>query len=324
MAPGTNTGAASPVLLGQTMDPVLRNKIENDSAALLRSLTARRGRNTVLAETAIREAKAFSETEALTNHLVDLEASNDEQLLGQLQGRQVTRFNGTKQALELTGARFVEARLTWRERLFRLIADPNIGFILLILGALGIFVEFNSPGLIFPGVLGAVLAVLGLSSLAVLPINWTGAALLILALAFFILEAKFTSHGVLGITGAISMILGAVILIDAPPEMRIQWTTALGVAIPFAVIVICLMSLVVKARRGKVLTGLAALLGETGIAQTPLAPRGAVLVRGEYWQAVGSVNIEEGARVRVKQVDGMELYVEPSPDPEAAPTRARS
>ena len=323
MAPGTNTGAASPILLGQTMGPVLRSKVENDIAALLRSLTVRRGRNSALAETAIRDAKAFSETEALAGHLIDLEAGDEQQLLHALQGREVTRFDGSKQRLALSGAHVIDARLTWRERLYRLIGDPNIGFVLLVLGALGIYVEFNSPGLVFPGVIGAVLAVLGLSSLAVLPINWAGAALILLAFAFFILEAKFTSHGVLGITGAIAMILGAVILIDAPPELRIQWSTALALTIPFAIISIFLMSLVIKARRGRVLTGLTAMVGETGVARTPLTPRGEVLVHGEYWHAVSSVNIDEGARVRVKQVEGLELYVEPS-EAESKPTPAHS
>jgi membrane-bound serine protease (ClpP class) len=320
MAPGTNTGAASPVLLGETMDPVLRSKLENDAAALLRSVTARRHRNTELAEKAVREAKAFSESEALTGGLIDLQAADETALLRLLQGREVTRFDGSKQILQLTSCRVVDVHLTWREDLFRLIADPNIGLILLVLGVLGIYVEFNSPGVIFPGVVGALLAVLGLSSLAVLPINWTGAALLILGVAFFILEAKFSGHGVLGATGAVAMLLGAVILIDGPPEMRIRWSTAFALTVPFAVISIFLMSLVVKVRRTPVRTGATALVGETGVARTPLTPLGQVFLHGEYWQAVSSVDIEQGAPVKVKQVEGLKLYVEPSAEPATATT----
>ena len=199
MAPGTNTGAASPVLLGQQMEETMRKKVENDSAALLRSMTTRRGRNSELAEQTIRDAKAFTEKEALDNKLIDLIAPDEQQLFKQLDGREITRWDGHKQVLHLAGATVTDATLTLRERLIAAIADPNIGFILLVLGALGIYVEFSNPGLIFPGVAGAILALLGLSALSILPINWVGVALLLLAVALFVLEAKYTSHGVLGI-----------------------------------------------------------------------------------------------------------------------------
>jgi membrane-bound serine protease (ClpP class) len=318
MAPGTNTGAASPVLLGQTMDPVLRTKLENDLAALLRGLTVRRGRNSELAEKAVREAKAFSDIEAMNGRLIDLQADNELQLIDKLNGREIQRFNGLKQTLRLTGARFRDVQLSWREEIFRLIADPNIGFILLVLGVLGIYTEYISPGLIFPGVAGLVALVLGLSSLAVLSINWAGAALLVVAIAFFILEVKFTSHGVLGAGGAIAMMLGAVILVNGPPELRIHWITALSVAVPIAIISVFLTSMVLKTRQAKVLTGTSALLDQIGTARTSLTPLGQVFIRGEYWQAVGSVNIDKGSRVRVRRVEGLKLYVDPLPDTEAA------
>jgi membrane-bound serine protease (ClpP class) len=181
MAPGTNTGAASPVILGQQMDPVMRAKIESDSAALLRNLTARRGRNSDLAEKTIREARAFTDKESLDNHLIETIAASERELLDQINGREVVRFNGAHQKLHTAGAEIVTASLSGRERLVSAISDPNIGFILLVLGALGLYVEFSSPGLIFPGVAGAVLVLLGFSSLAVLPINWVGVVLLILA-----------------------------------------------------------------------------------------------------------------------------------------------
>lgn len=312
MAPGTNTGAASPVLLGQEMEATMRKKVENDSAALLRSMTTRRGRNSQLAEETVREAKAFTEKEALDNKLIDLIAPGEQQLFQQLNGREITRWDGRKQVLHLSGAAVAEVRLTLRERLMAAIADPNIGFILLVLGALGIYVEFSNPGLIFPGVAGAILVLLGLSSLSILPINWVGVALLLLAAALFVLEAKFTSHGVLGIGGTLSMILGAILLINGPPEVRIHPVTAVSVAVPFAVITMFLVSIVIQARRNKVLTGASGMIGEIGVARTGLAPEGQVQVRGEYWDAVADVHISPGSRVRVKAVEGLKLRVEPA------------
>jgi len=311
MAPGTNTGAASPVLLGQQMEETMRKKVENDAAALLRSMTTRRGRNSELAEQTIRDAKAFTEKEALDNHLIDLIAPDEQQLLKQLDGREITRWDGHKQVLHLAGATVAAANLTLRERLIAAIADPNIGFILLVLGALGIYVEFSNPGLIFPGVAGAILALLALSALSILPINWVGVALLVLSVALFVLEAKYTSHGILGIGGTLSMILGAVLLINGPPEVRIHYSTAISVAIPFALITMFLVSIVIKARQGKVLTGVTGMIGEVGVASTPLAPEGQVLVRGEYWDAVADAAISPGTRVRVKAVESLKLRVEP-------------
>ncbi len=311
MAPATNTGAASPVLLGQQMDPVMRAKVENDSAAGLRAMTQKRGRNSDLAEKAIREAKAFTEKEALDNHLIDLIAADEKALFNQLNGREITRFDGRKQKLDLGNTQVSNYEMTTRQRVIEAVSDPNIGFILLALGALGVYVEFSHPGLILPGVLGAIMALLGLSSLSVMPINWIGASLLILALAMFVLEAKFTSHGILGIGGAVAMVLGAILLIDAPPELRIHVETALAVTIPFAMITIFLMSLVLKARASKVITGLSAMLDEIGEARTRLAPNGTVFVHGEYWEAVSSAPVESGAKVRVSAVDGLVLRVEP-------------
>ncbi len=311
MAPGTNTGAASPVLLGQQMEETMRKKVENDAAALLRSMTTRRGRNSALAEQTVREAKAFTEKEALDSKLIEVIASDETQLFKQLDGREITRWDGHKQVLHTAGAIAVEATRTLRERLIAAIADPNIGFILLVLGALGIYVEFSNPGLIFPGVAGAILALLGLSALSILPINWVGVALLLLSVALFVLEAKYTSHGVLGIGGTLSMILGAVLLINGPPEVRIHLSTAISVAIPFALITMFLVSIVIQARRGKVLTGATGMIGEIGVARTELSPEGQVLVRGEYWDAVADANISPGARIRVKAVEALKLRVEP-------------
>lgn len=310
MAPGTNTGASSPVLMVGQMDQVMRDKVENDAAAMLRSMMTRRGRNSGVGEQTIRQAKSFTEKEALDQKLIDLVASDEQQLFQSLDGREITRWDGRKQVLHLAGAAVTEARETLRERVVSAIADPNIGFILLVLGVLGVYVEFTSPGLIFPGIAGAILALLGLSSLSILPINWTGVALLVLALALFVLEAKFTSHGMLGIGGTISMVLGALLLVYGPPEMRIHLSTALAVALPFAAITMFLVSIVMKARRNKVLTGPQGMIGELGTARTALEPEGQVLVRGEYWDAVAAAPVPAGAEVRVSGVAGLKLKVE--------------
>ena len=316
MAPGTNTGAAHPVAMGGEMDPVMKQKVENDAAAYLRSICTKRGRNSALAETAVRESKSFTEREAFDQHLVDLIASSDAELLAALDGRTITRFDGSKVIVHTRGASIEVYQRTLRQRIIAAIADPNIALVLLVLGALGIYVEFSSPGLIAPGVIGAILALLGLSALSVLPINWLGAGLLILALALFVLEAKFTSHGILGIGGAVAMVLGAVILVNGPiPEMRIRWSTAIGLALPFSAITLLLLSLVVSARRHKVETGVEGMIGVTGSAITELSPEGKVMVRGEYWDAVALRPVTAGARVRITAVDKLKLTVEPVPDP---------
>ncbi len=311
MAPGTNTGAASPILIGQQMDPVLRRKAENDAAAALRTLVEKRGRNSALAEKAVLEAKAFTEREALENRLIELVAADPASLLAQLEGREITRFDGRKLKFHAADRTIVEYEKTLRQRILTAISDPNLAFVLLILGALGVYVEFSSPGLIVPGVAGAILVLLGLSALSVLPINWLGAALLVLALSLFVLEAKFASHGILGGGGAVAMVLGAMLLIDGPPDIRIRWTTALAVALPFAGITMFLLSLVVRARAGKVITGTSGMVGELGEARTSMSPEGKVFVHGAYWDAVCSTPVAAGARVRVTAVEGLQLRVEP-------------
>jgi len=312
MAPGTNTGAAHPVLLGAEMDPVMKQKVENDAAAYLRSICSKRGRNSALAETAVRESKSFTEREALDQHLIDLVAPNEQALLAALDGRVVTRFDGSSQTLHTAGAAVEVYEKSLREKIMAAIADPNIALILLVIGALGIYVEFSSPSLIAPGVLGSILVLLGLSALSVLPINWLGAALMLLAFTLFVLEIKFTSHGILGVGGAVSLVLGAVMLINSPtPEMRIHWSTAIALALPFSAITVFLLSLAWRARQNKVETGREGMVGQLGAAITELQPEGKVFVHGEYWDAVATLPLPAGARVRVKAIDKLKLTVEP-------------
>jgi membrane-bound serine protease (ClpP class) len=312
MAPGTNTGAAHPVQMTGEMDSVMKEKVENDAAAYMRSICVKRGRDAALAETAVRQSKSFTDREALDGRLVDLVAANEAQLLQAVDGRTVTRFDGSTLTLHTAGAEVEVYQRSARQKLISAIADPNIAFILLIVGALAIYVEFSSPGMVAPGVIGAILVLLGLSAISVLPINWLGAALLILAFVLFALEAKFTSHGVLGVGGAVSMVLGAVMLINSPyPEMRIHFSTALAVALPFALITMVLVSLVMQARRAKVETGSEGMIGETGSALTALEPGGKVFVHGEYWDAVATRPVAAGAPVRVTGMERLKLTVEP-------------
>jgi membrane-bound serine protease (ClpP class) len=314
MAPGTNTGAAHPVVVGTELDAVMKQKVENDAAAYLRSICSRRGRNSVLAETAVRESKSFTEREALDQRLADLVAPNDQALLAALNGRVVTRFDGSSQTLRTAGATIEEYEKSLRQIVVSAIADPNIALVLLVIGALGIYVEFSSPGLIAPGVIGAIMVLLGLSAMSVLPINWLGAALMLLAFTLFGLEVKIASHGILGAGGALAMVLGAVMLIDSPvPELRIRWSTAIALALPFSAITVFLLSLALRARRNKVETGREGMIGQVGAAITELAPEGTVFVHGEYWDAVSASPLPAGAQVRVTAIDKLKLTVEPVP-----------
>ena len=311
MAIGTNTGAASPVLMGAEMDPVMRKKVENDAAASLRSQATNRGRNAALAEKAVLEAKSFSDREALDAHLIDLSVRDEAELFRKLHLRDITRFDGSHRTLQLENPEVIEYRLTIRERIMSVLSDPNLAFVILILGALCIYVEFSAPGLIAPGVIGAILVLLGLSAMSVLPINWMAAGLIVVGFTCFVLEAKFVSHGILGAGGVIALVLGALFLVEGPPEMRIHLSTALGVALPFGVITGFLVVLVVRARANKVATGASGMIGQTAVCVTDLSPAGKVRIGGEYWDALSTSETLTGATVRVLELDGLLLKVAP-------------
>lgn len=321
MAPGTNTGAAHPVVLaGAQPDPIEAAKMQSDAAAFIRSIATQRHRNLDLAQKAVIASQSFTEQEALAGGLIDLTAPSLDQLLATLNQRTVTRLDGARQTLELAGAPTVAYAMSLRERVLDM--DASLAFVLLALGALLIYVEFTHPGVIVPGVAGLILVVVSLFALSLLPINWAGAGLLLLALALFALEAKFPSHGALAAGGVVAMALGGVMLVDAPvPEMRVGWSVALGVALGFGVISLLLVELVVRARRHRVVTGAQGLVGEPGLALSALAPEGTVWVHGERWQAVAAVPLAAGAAIRVCAVRGLRLEVEASseaPTPPAA------
>ena len=315
MAPATNTGAAHPVLMGGAkMDKVMKQKVENDAAAAVRAVADKRGRNSELAEQAVLESKAFTEKEALESNLIDLVANDVPSLLEALDGRTIERFDGRQQTLELAGADVYSYELTTRQRVLLPLIDPNLAFILLILGALGIYVEFSHPGLVFPGVAGGILAILGLMALSVLPINWAGAALILVGVACFVLEATIVSGGILAVGGVVAMVLGAVMLVDTGiPELSISWATAVGVTLPFALITVFILRLAVKSFRYKVATGLESMIGEIGEARTPINAKGRVFVHSELWNAASSRPIPSGSKVRIVAVEGLTLTVESVP-----------
>ncbi len=313
MAPGTNTGAAHPVIMGgQQMDPVMKQKVEQDAAASVRAVAEKRGRNAKLAELAVLESKAFTDQEALKDHLIDLIANDVATLLKDLDGKSVKRFDGREAVLQLAGASVSDYQLTYRQRVLLPLIDPGLAFMLLILGLVGIYIEFSNPGLIFPGVAGGILVIVALMALSLLPINWAGVALLLLGMVCFILEATITSGGILAIGGAIAMVLGAVLLVETDvPELSIGWGTAIAVTLPFALITVFLLRLAVKSFRYKVATGWESMVGEIGVAKTDIAEEGRVFVHGEWWNAHSEQPISKGAKVRVVAVNGLVVDVAP-------------
>jgi membrane-bound serine protease (ClpP class) len=321
MAPGTEAGAAHPILEGQTMDPVLKEKIENDAAAFLRSYTTVRGRDSAAAEDAVRNSKSYSESESLKLHLIDLVEPNDDALIAALDGRTIKRFNGTSTTLHLASATIEPVPPSVRERLLTRLTSPDLDVLLLICGGLLIYLEFNVPGTIVPGALGTLMMLLALFGLNLLPIEHTAILLLFAAIGLMVLEAKFASHGVLGIAGTLCLVFGLATLVDGPtPEMRVHFSVAAAAGIAFGLITLFLTTVALRARRAKRLTGPDALLGHPAIARTPLFPAdqhpiGQVEVRGELWQATlppPTPPIPAGTTVTVRAIHNLTLTVAPS------------
>jgi membrane-bound serine protease (ClpP class) len=321
MAPGTNTGAAHPVTLGGgKVDDVMKEKMENDAAALMRSVVSKRGRNVEVAESTVRQSKSFTEQEALTQKLIDYVAPSESNLLQQMQGKIVKRFDGKTITLNLANETIRPFDMTLKQRILAFIMDPNIAFILLAIGGLALYAEFNHPGAVVPGTVGIVFILLAVFALNLLPVRFAAVVLIFAAFALFALEAKFAAHGVLAIGGIVTMVLGGLLLVDAPiPEMRVHLLTALAVSIPLGGITVFLMSIALKARANKVVTGAQGLVGEIGIAQTALSPRGKIFVHGELWDAMSASGVSAGQSVVVLAVDGLQLRVEPSAAAHRAP-----
>jgi len=312
MAPGTNTGAAHPVILGGKMDDVMKQKMENDAAALMRSVVAKRGRNVELAESAVRESKSFTDQEALDKKLIEYIAPNEQDLFRQIDGKSFKRFNGSPVTLNLANEPIRDYQMTLKERILSYLMDPNVAFILLAIGALALYAEFNHPGAVIPGTVGVIFVLLAAFALNLLPVRFAAVVMIIGAFALFAAEAKFASHGVLTTGGVVLLTLGGLLLVDGPiPEMRVHLTTALAVSIPLGIITAFLMSIAVRARRNKIVTGEQGLIGEIGVAKTALAPSGKVFVHGELWNATSAVPVPAGERIVVRHVDGLTLRVDP-------------
>ena len=321
MAPGTNTGAAHPVLLGEELDDIMKMKMQNDAAAFIRTIAQRRGRNVAAAESGVREAKSFTEDEALAQKLIDVIANDTASLLKTIDGRTIRRFDGRTVTLRLGARRVTDYEMTVRQKLLAWIMDPNVAFILFSLGMLALWAEFNHPGAILPGVVGLIAILLAVFALNLLPTRFAAFALILVAFGLFAAEAKFTSYGILGTGGVICMVLGAMMLVDGPiPELRVHLFTALAVSIPVGAIAVFLMTLVLRAYKHKVTTGSEAMIGEIGIARTNVGADGKVFVHGELWNASSLSAIAPGTRVRVSAIEGLRVVVEPLDSPTAAPT----
>jgi membrane-bound serine protease (ClpP class) len=320
MAPGTNAGAAHPILEGTTMDDVLKQKIENDAAAFLRSYVQVRGRNAAAAEDGVRNSKSYSESEALKLNLIDAVAPNDDALLAQLNGKTIKRFSGASVTLNFARATIDPLPPSTRERLLTRLTSPDLDVLLLMCGGLLIYLEFHVPGTIVPGALGTLMVLLAIFGLNLLPVQHTAVLLLFAALALMVLEAKFASHGVLGVAGILCLVFGLATLVNGPsPEMRVHFGVAAGAGVGFGVVTFGLAWLAFKARQAKRLTGPQAMVGQSAVTMTPVLPTGElpvgqVEVRGEIWKAALPPNappIPAGTAVTVRAVDNLTLTVAP-------------
>ncbi len=317
MSPGTDTGAASPIfMVGGTpvqIDETLKRKAMNEAAAYLRSITEKRGRNVELAEKAVTEAKAYSASEALSGNLVDMIVASPEELLAKLDGRTIKRFDGTSVTLKLTGAVHTRVEVSAKQRFLGWLAQPDLLFILLIVGILGLYVEFTHPGLIYPGVLGGISILLFLTGAEVVPLNMLGILLIAGAVVMFVLEAKVTSHGALAAGGVLAMLVGALILVRSPMTgMGVSIGVALSVTLPFALITVLVMRLAIRTFALRQTVGSSVLVGAIGEVREVVDGTGMVFVKGELWRAAAGVKIPVGARVRVEHVNGLTLQVVPA------------
>ncbi len=321
MAPGTEAGAAHVVFEGGKPDDTEAQKVENDAEAFLRSYVTRRNRNAEAATAALQSSHSYTAEEALNQHLIDVIANNDSQLLSMLDGRQISRLDGNKLTLHLAGARVELLKISVREELLGWLVNPNIALLMLVGGALLIYLEFNSPGTIVPGALGTLMVLLAIFGLNLLPIRFTAVLLLAAGLILMLLEAKFGGHGVLAIAGVLCLTFGTLTLVAAPvPEMGVSPWVAVAVGVGFGGITVFLVRLAVRARQRKSLLGADAMVGCKAIAMEPLAPEGHVLVEGEIWRAVADDPAPKGATMRVVSHEQMLLHV--AQDTSAAATRS--
>jgi membrane-bound serine protease (ClpP class) len=318
MAPGTNTGAAHPLMAiggfpvdgGQT-GKTLTEKITSNATAFLRSIAGKRNRNVEEAEKGVVQSKSFTDTEALNAHLIDFVAKDESELLDKLQGYRVRLFSGQEKILDTRNQTVVDYQMTMREKLLATVSQPNLALLLGIAGLILLYFEFTNPGFIAPGVMGGICVLLSVLGLSFLPINYVGVLLIFLAIGLFIAEVKVGGFGALGVGGLVSMVIGMLILIDSPdPAVRIGLYTALALALPFAAIFMILLIALVRSLRQKVSTGDEGMIGMIGIADSDVGKSGRIHIRGEYWTAYSQDPIAAGKNVKVLAVKNLTVEVE--------------
>lgn len=312
MAPGTNVGAAHPVAMGGgEMDAVMKAKVENDAAAYIKSIAEKRGRNAQWAEDAVRKSLSVTEKEALTLKVIDLVAEDMPSLLAAVDGREVVTGAG-KVVLRTKGAPVTETVMGWRLDALKALSDPNIAFILMTLGTIGLIAELYNPGAILPGIVGAISLILAFYSLQTLPINYAGVLLILLGIVLFILEIKVVSYGLLSLGGIASMVLGGLMLVKTDvPFLKVSLSVIIPTVVTFGGLFLAVTWLAVKSHRRRPVTGVESMVGTIAVAKTELAPHGKVLLQGELWDAVSEEPIREGEEVEVKTVSGLTLTVQP-------------
>jgi len=312
MTQGTNIGAAHPVGMQGGMDTTMTEKVTNDAVAFIRTIAEKRNRNGEWAENAVRNSVSVTATVALQQKIIDLIANDDEELLQELDGRTV-QLNSGSVTLRTKSVKVTEFEMSFIEKLLNILSDPNIAYILLMLGFYGLMFELYSPGTILPGIVGVICLVLAFYSLNTLPINYAGLALILFALLLFILEIKIASHGVLAIGGVISLLLGSMMLIrrDAGAIGQLSWTVIIASTVVTTLFFLFVIGMGLKAQRMKPVTGSESMIGETGEAKEELNPLGMVFLHGELWQAesVGG-SIPSGGKIRVRSMKGFKLFVE--------------
>lgn len=314
MAPGTNIGAAHPVAMQATMDSTMDEKTTNDAAAFLRSIAERRNRNIQWAENAVRKSHSYSESEALDYSVIDMIAKDERDLLSKLDGKQVELNSGTS-TLHTKGAAIEPFEMGLAEKLLNIISDPNIAYILLLLGMYGMMFELYSPGAILPGVVGVISLILAFYSMHSLPVNYAGLALILFAIILFLLEIKIVSHGILATGGIISLLLGSMMLIRSGSSLeviKISRGVILGATAVSALFFLFILGFGIKAQRRKIVSGLEAMIGDTGETLDILNPAGSVRVNGEIWSAESITGvIDKGKKVKIKELKNLKLFVEP-------------
>jgi membrane-bound serine protease (ClpP class) len=316
MAPGTNIGAAHPVAMGGgEMDKTMKEKVENDAVAYLKSIAQQRGRNAKWAEDAVRKSVSVTEQEALDLKIIDLVAKDLPELLDKLDGREVV-MGAKPVVLRTKGAPVREFSMGWRLELLKALSDPNIAYILMTIGTIGILAELYNPGAILPGVVGAISLILAFYSFQSLPINYAGVLLMLLGIVLFILEVSVTSYGILALGGVTSLVLGSLMLFKAEaPYLKVSWAVILPVVTLATAFTLLAVGTGVRAMRRRPVTGREGMVGLIGVARTDFAPHGQLLVHGELWDASSSEPLRAGDQAEVVRVEGLKLYVKPASKP---------